>query len=41
MIDEKKLIERLRRCVDVSDNSNFTNGILSAIDVVNRQAKTD
>ena len=39
MIDEKKLIERLHKCVDTSDNSNFTNGMLSAIDVVNQQPK--
>ena len=39
MIDEKKLIERLQRCIDTSDNSNFTNGLLSAIDVVNQQPK--
>lgn len=39
MINEKKLIERLQRCVDTSDNSNFTNGLLSAIDVVNQQPK--
>lgn len=39
MIDEKKLIERLQRCVDTSDNSNFTNGLLSAIDVANQQPK--
>lgn len=39
MIDEKKLIERLQRCVDTSDNSNFTNGLLSAIDIVNQQPK--
>ena len=39
MIDENKLIERLQRCVDASDNSNFTNGLLSAIDIVNQQPK--
>lgn len=39
MINEKKLIERLQKCVNASDNSNFTNGLLSAIDVVNQQPK--
>lgn len=34
MIDENKLIERLQRCVDTSDNSNFKNGVLSAIGIV-------
>ncbi len=39
MIDENKLIERLQKCVNASDNSNFTNGLLSAIDIANQQPK--
>lgn len=39
MIDEKKLVERLQRCISVSDNANFTNGLLSAIDIINQQPK--
>ena len=39
MIDENKLIERLQKCVNASDNSNFTNGSLSAIDIANQQPK--
>lgn len=39
MIDEKKLIERLQKCIRVSDDANFTNGLLSAIDIVNQQPK--
>lgn len=37
MIDEKILIKRLQDCVAASDNSNFTNGLLSAIDIIGRQ----
>lgn len=39
MIDEEKLIGRLQKCVNASDNSNFTNGLLSAIDIANKQPK--
>lgn len=41
MIDEKKLFEHLQRAVSGSDNSNFTNGLLSAIDIVNMQPKME
>ena len=37
MIDEKKLINHLQRAVSASDNPNFTNGLLSAIDIVKMQ----
>lgn len=37
LIDRKCLIDRLQKCMDVSDNSNFTNGLLSAIDITNQQ----
>lgn len=39
MIDEKKLIEHLQKAITASDNSNFTNGLLSAIDIVRMQPK--
>lgn len=39
MIDENKLIDHLQRAVSASDNSNFTNGLLSAIDIVKMQPK--
>lgn len=40
MIDEKILIKCLQDCVVVSDNANFTNGLLSAINIIEQQAKT-
>ncbi len=40
MVDEKILIKRLQDCVAASDNSNFTNGLLSAINIIEQQAKT-
>ncbi len=39
MIDEKTLIKRLKACVESSDNSNFTNGLLSAINIIEQQEK--
>ena len=39
MIDEKELIKQLQQCINTSDNSNFTNGLLSAVDIVNQQPK--
>lgn len=41
MIDENKLIDHLQRAVSASDNSNFTNGLLSAIDIVKMQPKAE
>lgn len=41
MIDENKLIDHLQRAVSASDNSNFTNGMLSAIDIVKMQPKAE
>lgn len=32
-------MERLQKCVNASDNSNFTNGLFFAIDVANQEPK--
>lgn len=39
VIDEKKLIKRLQKCIESADNSNFVNGLLSSIDIIKQQPK--